>query len=105
MRRRSLGYLGLCTLVLIGGAMLQHPLHPYTAGMLSSTIVGHKRGTRIEAIPGTPPTCAACPQDAASRHAVRMPSLPVQRHFPRSGIARQDVWPAACACTRTISRR
>jgi peptide/nickel transport system ATP-binding protein len=36
-------------------AVLQHPLHPYTAGMLSSTIVGHRRGTRIEAIPGTPP--------------------------------------------------
>src|SRR5262249_23476060 len=35
-------------------AVLQCPLHPYTAGMLSSTIVGHKRGTPIEAIPGTP---------------------------------------------------
>lgn len=36
-------------------AVLQHPLHPYTAGMLASTIVGHKRGTRVEAIPGAPP--------------------------------------------------
>src|SRR6266568_6006956 len=34
-------------------AVLQRPLHPYTAGMLSSTIVGHKRGTRVEAVPGT----------------------------------------------------
>jgi peptide/nickel transport system ATP-binding protein len=36
-------------------AVLQHPLHPYTTGMLASTIVGHRRGTRVEAIPGTPP--------------------------------------------------
>ena len=42
-------------------AVLQHPLHPYTAGMLSSTIVGHRRGTRIEAIPGTPPDLRRLP--------------------------------------------
>jgi peptide/nickel transport system ATP-binding protein len=36
-------------------AVLQRPLHPYTAAMLSSTIVGHKRGTRVEAVPGAPP--------------------------------------------------
>jgi peptide/nickel transport system ATP-binding protein len=42
-------------------AVLQHPLHPYTAGMLSSTIVGHRRGSRIEAIPGTPPDLRRLP--------------------------------------------
>jgi len=42
-------------------AVLQRPLHPYTAGMLSSTIVGHKRGTRVEAIPGTPPDLRRLP--------------------------------------------
>jgi ABC-type dipeptide/oligopeptide/nickel transport system ATPase component len=25
-------------------ALLKHPLHPYTSAMLSSMIVGHKRG-------------------------------------------------------------
>lgn len=42
-------------------AVLQHPLHPYTAGMLASTIVGHKRGTRVEAIPGAPPDLRSLP--------------------------------------------
>jgi peptide/nickel transport system ATP-binding protein len=42
-------------------AVLRRPLHPYTAGMLSSTIVGHKRGTRVEAIPGTPPDLRRLP--------------------------------------------
>jgi peptide/nickel transport system ATP-binding protein len=31
------------------------PAHPYTQGLLASTIKGSKRGTRLEAIPGTPP--------------------------------------------------
>ncbi len=42
-------------------AVLQRPLHPYTAGMLSSTIVGHKRGTRVAAVPGTPPDLRRLP--------------------------------------------
>ena len=42
-------------------AVLQRPLHPYTAGMLSSTIVGHKRGARVEAVPGTPPDLRRLP--------------------------------------------
>ena len=50
-------------LVETGGvrAVLQHPLHPYTAGMLSSTIAGHHRGTRLETIPGTPPDLCRLP--------------------------------------------
>lgn len=50
-------------LVETGGvrAVLQHPLHPYTAGMLSATIVGHRRGTRLETIPGTPPDLRRLP--------------------------------------------
>jgi oligopeptide/dipeptide ABC transporter ATP-binding protein len=42
-------------------AVLQRPLHPNTAGMLSSTIVGHKRGTRGVAVPGTPPDLRRLP--------------------------------------------
>jgi peptide/nickel transport system ATP-binding protein len=37
------------------------PRHPYTQGLLSSTIHGSMRGTRIEAIPGSPPDLAALP--------------------------------------------
>src|SRR5499427_9563467 len=51
------------------------------------------------------PTCATCPQDAALGHAVLLPLLPVSRPSPQSGISRQDVWPAVCVCTRTVSRR
>ena len=51
------------------------------------------------------PTSAACPRDAASRRAVLIPLLPVPRRSLQRGISRQDAWPAACACTRTVSRR
>jgi len=68
-------------------AVLQGPLHPYTAGMLSSTIVGHKRGTRIEAIPGTPPDlrrlppgCSFAPRCAYAITACTE-ALPPERHF------------------------
>ena len=37
------------------------PQHPYTQGLLSSTIHGSMRGTRIDAIPGAPPNLAALP--------------------------------------------
>jgi peptide/nickel transport system ATP-binding protein len=37
------------------------PQHPYTQGLLSSTIHGSMRGTRIEAIPGSPPDLASLP--------------------------------------------
>ncbi|MEM1264528.1 MAG: ABC transporter ATP-binding protein [Pseudomonadota bacterium] len=35
--------------------VLRNPQHPYTQGMLSSTVHGNMRGTDIEAIPGSPP--------------------------------------------------
>jgi peptide/nickel transport system ATP-binding protein len=41
--------------------VVMRPKHPYTQGLLSSTIHGSMRGTRIEAIPGSPPDLAALP--------------------------------------------
>jgi peptide/nickel transport system ATP-binding protein len=35
--------------------VLLKPTHPYTIGMLASTVHGQERGSDIEAIPGTPP--------------------------------------------------
>lgn len=35
--------------------VLLRPTHPYTIGMLASTVHGQDRGSDIEAIPGTPP--------------------------------------------------
>jgi peptide/nickel transport system ATP-binding protein len=42
-------------------AVMQDARHPYTAGLLSSTVHGQLRGTRIEAIPGAPPDLANLP--------------------------------------------
>jgi len=41
--------------------VLGNPKHPYTQGMLSSTVHGDMRGKDIEAIPGSPPDLRALP--------------------------------------------
>ena len=35
-------------------AIIREPQHPYTQGLLASTVLGGMRGRRLEAIPGTP---------------------------------------------------
>jgi peptide/nickel transport system ATP-binding protein len=42
-------------------AVIRSPAHPYTAGLLASTVLGAARGQRLEAIPGTPPDMTALP--------------------------------------------
>ena len=37
------------------GDVMMKPRHPYTIGMLASTVHGHMRGRDIDAIPGSPP--------------------------------------------------
>ena len=39
--------------------------HPYTRGLLSSTVHGARRGKRLEAIPGAPPRLDLPPQGCA----------------------------------------
>ena len=41
--------------------VLLRPAHPYTVGLLSSTVHGQPRGTEIKAIPGSPPDLRALP--------------------------------------------
>ena len=41
--------------------VLGNPQHPYTKGMLNSTVHGNMRGQDIEAIPGSPPDLRALP--------------------------------------------
>lgn len=41
------------------------PLHPYTRGLLASTVTQNMRGTRLEAIPGAPPDLADLPKGCA----------------------------------------
>jgi len=38
--------------------IVRNPRHPYTRGLLSSTVQGSLRGQRLEAIPGSPPDMA-----------------------------------------------
>ena len=42
-------------------AVIRSPAHPYTAGLLASTVLGAARGQRLEAIPGSPPDMSALP--------------------------------------------
>lgn len=45
--------------------VLKHPAHPYTRGLLSSTVQGAVPGARIDAIPGMPPDPAHMPPGCA----------------------------------------
>ena len=74
-------------------AVLHRPLHPYTAGMLSSTIVGHRRGTRVEAVPGAPldlrrlpPGCSFAPR-CSSAIAACTAAFPAEPHFGTGRMA------------------
>ena len=46
-------------------AIIRSPQHPYTQGLLASTVHGALRGRRLEAIPGAPPNLAALPPGCA----------------------------------------
>jgi peptide/nickel transport system ATP-binding protein len=45
--------------------VMRNPSHPYTRGLLASTIHGARKGTRLEAIPGAPPRLDQLPQGCA----------------------------------------
>jgi peptide/nickel transport system ATP-binding protein len=54
--------------------VMRHAMHPYTQGLLSSTVHGGMRGRGLETIPGSPPNLAELPPGCAlaprCRHAV-----------------------------------
>jgi peptide/nickel transport system ATP-binding protein len=45
--------------------IMRNPRHPYTQGLLSSTVHGGMRGKKLETIPGTPPNLAHLPPGCA----------------------------------------
>ena len=45
--------------------ILRHPAHPYTQGLLASTLRKGERGRRLSAIPGSPPDISALPPGCA----------------------------------------
>jgi peptide/nickel transport system ATP-binding protein len=44
---------------------MRSPRHPYTQGLLASTVHGGLRGRTLETIPGTPPDLAQVPPGCA----------------------------------------
>ena len=54
--------------------VMKHPMHPYTQGLLSSTVHGGMRGRKLETIQGTPPNLAdlppGCPFAPRCRYAI-----------------------------------
>jgi peptide/nickel transport system ATP-binding protein len=45
--------------------IVRAPAHPYTKGLLASTVHGARRGQRLETIPGTPPSLDKAPVSCA----------------------------------------
>jgi peptide/nickel transport system ATP-binding protein len=45
--------------------IIRSPRHPYTEGLLASTVHGGMRGAKLETIPGSPPNLAALPPGCA----------------------------------------
>jgi peptide/nickel transport system ATP-binding protein len=68
--------------------VVKEPRHPYTAGLLASIVRGELRGTRIDAIPGSPPDLSALPAGCS--------------FAPRCGHARADCH-AAPPAIRTLA--
>jgi peptide/nickel transport system ATP-binding protein len=65
--------------------VLSAPAHPYTRGLLASTVHGQPRERNIDAIPGSPPDTRRLPQGCsfAPRCAWRMPDCRLAVPEPR----------------------
>jgi peptide/nickel transport system ATP-binding protein len=74
--------------------VLHNPLHPYTAGLLASTVHGQDKDRDIDAIPGSPPDMRRLPQGCsfAPRCTRRVAECPVV--VPRPGLPVQQRWVA-----------
>jgi len=76
--------------------IIRHPQHPYTRGLLASTVNGAMRGRRLEAIPGSPANLAALPPGCAF--------APRCRHVEPACTAAQppEVWDGDTRMVRCI---
>ena len=75
--------------------VMRNAMHPYTQGLLASTVHGGMRGRKLETIPGSPPNLAqllpGCPFAPRCRHVMdtcRQGDIPV--------VTRQDGAMARC---------
>jgi peptide/nickel transport system ATP-binding protein len=67
------------------GDVLMHPRHPYTLGMLASTVHGQSRDRDIQAIPGSPPDMRRLPPGCSffPRCAAAVPACAAGMPAPR----------------------
>lgn len=64
------------------GDVLTRPKHPYTLGMLASTVHGQTRDKDIEAIPGNPPDLRALPPGCSFAPRCKFRVTPCDTSFP-----------------------
>jgi peptide/nickel transport system ATP-binding protein len=64
--------------------VLLNPRHPYTMGMLSSTLQGRMRGRDIEAIPGSPPDMRVLPSGCSFAPRCRFATAECRAALPAS---------------------
>ena len=83
--------------------VVRAPKHPYTRGLLSSTMHGGQRGKRLEAIPGAPPRLDRLPEGCtfAPRCTLADSGVPRRRHSAGLACALHDV---RCLQGRSINR-
>jgi peptide/nickel transport system ATP-binding protein len=74
--------------------VIRSPLHPYTQGLLASTVTGAHRGHRLQAIPGAPPDLSALPDGCA--FAPRCAKAIAACHAQVPPVTRFDDRAAAC---------
>ncbi|MCL2428384.1 MAG: ABC transporter ATP-binding protein [Alphaproteobacteria bacterium] len=84
--------------------VLLRPAHPYTFGLLASTVHGQSRHAEIEAIPGSPPDLQALPPGCSFAPRCRFempactagfPASTVIRGSHRAACLRAEAWQAA----------
>jgi peptide/nickel transport system ATP-binding protein len=77
--------------------VLLRPAHPYTLGLLSSTVHGQTRDVDIEAIPGSPPDLRALPPGCSFAPRCRFEMPACTAGFPAHALVGED---HAASCLR-----
>jgi peptide/nickel transport system ATP-binding protein len=62
--------------------VIRSPAHPYTAGLLASTVLGAAHGQRLEAIPGAPPDMTSLPAGCSFAPRCRFADPRCRRDLP-----------------------
>ncbi|MGI9410556.1 MAG: ABC transporter ATP-binding protein [Hyphomicrobiaceae bacterium] len=66
--------------------VLGHPAHPYTRGLMASTVKGSMRGTRLRAIDGSPPDLSRMPEGCAFAPRCSLAEPTCIRQYPETRL-------------------